>query len=81
MPTATLSSKGQLVIPKEIRDKLGLKPGNEVDFIVLDNGDVILRPAVEDVRKLKGLLARFARTPVSLKGMDKAIRRRAGGQE
>jgi len=78
MATATLSSKGQLVIPKEVRDKLGLKPGSQVDFITLDNGDVILRPAVEDVRKLKGLLARFGQAPVSVSEMDKAIRRRMG---
>lgn len=81
MATATLSSKGQMVIPKEIRDKLGLQPGSEVDLLVLDNGDVILRPAIDDVRKLKGLLARFGRTRVSVRGMDKAIRQRAGGRE
>jgi AbrB family looped-hinge helix DNA binding protein len=79
MATATLSSKGQLVVPKAIRDALGLKPGSEVDFVVLDSGDVVLRPAVEDVRGLKGLLRRFARTPLSIDEMDEAIRRRAGG--
>ena len=55
MPTATMSSKGQTVIPKAIRERLGLQPGDAVDFVVQDDGDVVLRPALEDVRRLKVL--------------------------
>jgi antitoxin PrlF len=58
MPTATLTSKGQTVIPKAIRDHLGLHPGDALDFVVQDNGDVLIRPATEDIRRLKGLLHR-----------------------
>jgi AbrB family looped-hinge helix DNA binding protein len=79
MPTATLSSKGQLVIPKAIRERLGLHPGDALDFLVQDNGDVVLRPAVEHVQSLKGLLHKPGRRPVSVEAMKRAIRRRAGG--
>jgi len=76
MPTATLSSKGQTVIPKEIRDRLGLQPGDALDFVVQDNGDVLIRPSTEDIRHLKGLLHRPDRLPVSLGEMNQAIRKR-----
>jgi len=45
MPPATLSSKGQTVIPKEIRNHLGLQPGDALDIVVQDNGEVLIRPA------------------------------------
>ena len=76
MPTATLTSKGKTVIPKTIRDKLGLHPGDTLDFIVQESGDVLIHPATEDVRKLKGLLQRPRRVPVSLEDMEQAIRHR-----
>ena len=78
MPKATLTSKGQLVIPKAIREHLGLKPGDKLDFVLQDDGDVLIRPAVEDVRRLKGLLHRPGREPVSVAAMNQAVRRRGG---
>lgn len=44
MPT-TLTIKGQVTIPKQIRDALGLKPGMPVDFAVNDDGEVVIRPS------------------------------------
>ena len=76
MPTATLTSKGQTVIPKAIRDQLGLHPGDTLDFIIQESGDVLIRPATEDVRRLKGLLQRARHASVSLEDMEQAIRRR-----
>jgi len=40
-----LTSKGQVTVPKKIRDYLGLKPGAAVTFERLDNGDIALRSA------------------------------------
>jgi antitoxin PrlF len=76
VPTATLTSKGQTVIPKAIRNHLGLQPGDALDFVVQDNGDVLIRPATEDIRGLKGLLHRPRRLPVSVEKMNQAIRNR-----
>ena len=80
MPIATVTSKGQLVIPKAIREYLHLHPGDRLDFIIRDDGDVVLRPAVTDVRDLKGLLHQPGRPPVSLRAMQRVIRTRAGRQ-
>lgn len=41
----TLTSKGQVTIPKQIRDALGLAPGSTVDFAVNRNGEVVLQKA------------------------------------
>ncbi len=41
----TLTSKGQVTIPKRIRDALGLKPGHRVEFSVGDNGTVVIHRA------------------------------------
>lgn len=76
MPAATLSSKGQMVIPKSLREQLGLKPGDTVDFIMQENGDVLIRPASHDVEKLKGMLYRAGRKPVSIEEMNRAIKNR-----
>ena len=40
-----LTSKGQVTVPKSVRDYLGLKPGAPVTFERLPNGEVVLRPA------------------------------------
>jgi AbrB family looped-hinge helix DNA binding protein len=56
MAVATLTSKGQTTIPKEIRDLLGLAPGDKLDFVVETDGRVVLRPATRDVRELRGML-------------------------
>ncbi|RJP18044.1 MAG: AbrB/MazE/SpoVT family DNA-binding domain-containing protein [Deltaproteobacteria bacterium] len=76
MPAATLTSKGQLVVPKSIRDLMGLHPGDRLDFVVLDDGNVLMRPATEDVTRLKGLLQRTGRVPVSVDAMNRIIRKR-----
>jgi AbrB family looped-hinge helix DNA binding protein len=39
-----ITTKGQVTIPKRLRDHLGLKPGSNVDFELMDDGRVVLRP-------------------------------------
>ena len=80
MPSATLTSKGQLTLPKAIRERLRLGAGDRVDFIVADDGTVVLRPATVDVREIKGLLHRRGIKPLSVEEMNAVIRRRAVGR-
>ena len=44
MPESKLSTKGQVVVPKSVRVHLKLKEGDVVDFVVLDSGEVLLKP-------------------------------------
>ena len=75
MPTATVTSKGQITIPKEVRELLRVEAGDQVDFSVNERGDVVVRSANADVRELRGLLKRSRRRPVSVEGMNAAILR------
>ena len=58
----TLTSKGQVTIPKEIRDELGLKPSDKVEFFI-ENGHARLRKAYLSLEEVAG----------SLPGLGKAI--------
>ena len=79
MPTATLTSKGQITIPQEIRERLHLGKGQRIDFRVDVKGRLILEPLTHDFRKLKGIVRSSRRKPVSLKEMEQAIGRGFAG--
>lgn len=56
MPAVKTSSKGQVVIPVEIREKLGIKPGQMVN-LTLDGEKVVITPLPEDpIKALRGAL-------------------------
>ena len=78
MPTATLTSKGQTTIPKEVRDHLALRPGDRMAFVIEEDGRVVLEAATLSIRDLKGIVPKPAK-PVSIEAMEETIRRRAAG--
>jgi antitoxin PrlF len=75
---ATLTSKGQLTLPKEVRTALGVGPGDRVDFVRMEDGNFAVLPATHSVKSLKGLIPKPRKT-VSLDEMDQAIARGASG--
>jgi antitoxin PrlF len=58
MPT-TVTSKGQVTVPKTIRDYLGLKTGSAVTFERLDSGEIVLRPAKTKGKLPKSIFAKL----------------------
>lgn len=78
MSEATLTSKGQLTLPKEVRVALGVGPGDRVDFVRMEDGNFAVMPATMPVKRLKGILRKPAK-PVSLDAMEKAIAAGAKG--
>ena len=76
MAIATLTSKGQLTIPRDVRQRLGLDFGDKVEFVEIEQGVFAIKPVVDDIRSLKGLLKKPAK-PVSVEDMNAAIRARA----
>jgi antitoxin PrlF len=77
MPSAVVTSKGQITIPKEVREALGVDAGDRVEFVESAKGVFEIVAASRDVRELKGMIAR-PRKPVSVEDMRKAVARRAG---
>ena len=76
MPDATLTTKGQVTIPKPVRDHLKVDTGDRVSFTIQDDGTVVLRPVNQDVRRLYGALRRAGQRPVSIRELDAGIARR-----
>lgn len=72
MPTATVTSKGQITLPAEVRRSLGLKPGSRVAFVLVDEGTYELVPATGTVRSLRGRVPSPA-TPVTVEQMEAAV--------
>lgn len=77
MATSTLTSKGQVTIPKEIRDRLGLREGDRLAIELDAQGRVVLRPESRDpLGRLPGLLRHLApERPATIEEMDEAIGR------
>ncbi len=73
MSGAKLTSKGQITLPKSVRDRLRLATGDRVEFVETEAG-FVLRTATRDIRELKGILPRPPR-PVSIEEMNAAIAR------
>lgn len=68
----TLTGKGQVTLPKALRERLRLSPGDRIEFAIEDDGRVHLWVKQGSIKRLKGFLPRPAQ-PVSLSEMDEAI--------
>ncbi len=76
MAVATLTTKGQVTIPKKIRESLKLHTGDKIEIIVTDNREAIIRPISKKVDDLFCKLHTKGRKPVTLESMDTAVRNR-----
>jgi antitoxin PrlF len=72
---ATLTSKGQITLPKEIRDRLGLDAGSMLDFQITEDNTITARPVQPDARRIRGLLKSPHATPPTIEQMDQAVSR------
>ena len=77
MSISTLTSKGQTTIPKDIRKRLNLHPGDRLEFVIDEDGRVLVLPASIDASELTGMLKSPSR-PVSVEDINRAIRKRGG---
>lgn len=75
MPTATLTSKGQITIPVDVRQTLQVDAGDRVEFIQVGPARYELVAATRHVRELKGMFGKAAKG-VSVEDMNKAIAKR-----
>ena len=75
MPVATVTSKGQVTIPKEVRDRLRLRTGDQLDFVVGEKGEITVRKRALRVDQVFGAFAHPERTGLSVEQLDEAIAR------
>lgn len=75
MVSATVTSKGQITLPKAVRDHLKLETGQRVEFLISDDGAVTIWPVTADVTSLKSILPPPKRA-LTLDEIDKIIRER-----
>jgi AbrB family looped-hinge helix DNA binding protein len=67
----TLTSKGQVTVPREIRDRLGLASGDKLAFTMLSDGTVVMRAKTRRLIELAGSLTRPGQPKVSIEQMKR----------
>ena len=75
MTTATVTSKGQITIPAEVRQALQIDAGDRVEFVEVEPGQLMVVAANRSVTELKGMFGKAAQT-VSIEEMNRAIEAR-----
>ena len=74
MSIAALTSKGQITIPKAVRDRLGLRKGDRIEFRVSKNRTAILVPRTTRTEDVFGILSSYAKgKKISVEDMDRGI--------
>ena len=76
MPAATMTSQGQITLPKALRDQLALVPGDRIDFVLAADGRYDLIPIKSSVKSLKGCVP-APQSPVTVQAMNNAVRARS----
>jgi AbrB family looped-hinge helix DNA binding protein len=80
VPTSTVTTKGQITLPRDVRQVLGLDAGDKVDFVEVQGGFKLV-PLRKDVRALKGRFAGRVEQPVTIEEMEDAIAQAAAETE
>ncbi len=78
MATAKITSKGQVTLPKSVRDALHLRSGDKIDFVFTRDREVLLRPVTRRVDEIFGILHRPGQKSLSVEEMNAAVRKRFG---
>lgn len=71
---STITQKGQVTIPKNMRDSLHLTTGDKVEFVLNERGEIVIKPLTRKVSEVAGLLSKYRKSqPVSVEMMNEAI--------
>ncbi|MFO8073684.1 MAG: AbrB/MazE/SpoVT family DNA-binding domain-containing protein [Polyangia bacterium] len=68
-----MTSKGQITVPRAIRKRLGLRPGDRLDFVIERDGRILINPENKRLEDVFGLLAHRAGRAVSVEEMDERV--------
>jgi antitoxin PrlF len=81
MATAVVTSKGQITIPKAVRDTLGLHSGDRVEFVVQGPEGAVMKPMTRTVDEVFGRAHKPGRPARSVEDMNRAIGERMRERE
>lgn len=71
---STMTQKGQVTIPKDVRDSLHLVTGDKVEFVHNERGEIVIKPVTRKVMEVAGLLSKYKKSqPATVEDMDRAI--------
>ena len=68
---ATLTSKGQVTVPKRIREELGLEAGTQVEFIIDDDGSLRVRPKEPPMERLRAIQEQLSDREIDIDRMQR----------
>ena len=77
MTTASITSNGQVSIPKVVRSRLGIGAGDRVEFVEIQDGVFQIVAATQDIQALKGIVPK-PKKPVTIEEMNQAIAEMGG---
>lgn len=72
MTTATITTKGQITIPVDVRQSLHIDAGDQVEFVEMEPGQYLFIAANRSVTELKGMFGKPKKI-VSIEEMNRAI--------
>ena len=76
MVAATITNRGQITIPKAVRDSLRLHAGDRVEFLVRGHDEAVLKPITRSVDEVFGKLHKHNTPKRAIHEMNQAIARR-----
>ena len=76
MAVATITAKGQITIPKYIRDILNLDMGDKIEFVISKENEAVIRPITKTIDEIYGVLHNQSRKAETLSDIENSIKRR-----
>ena len=71
---STMTQKGQVTIPKDVRESLHLVTGDKVEFVLNDRNEIVIKPVNRKVMEVAGLLSKYKRSePISIEEMSQCV--------
>jgi antitoxin PrlF len=75
----TITAKGQITLPKDLRSQLDLHSGDKLDFVLVEDGVLQAVPLKQSPRRLKGIVAKPKKAK-TIEQMNKAVAKGAAGK-
>ena len=74
MSLSTLTSKGQITIPKSLRKSMSIDTGDKIEFIINEQNEVVIKPITKKAIDVFGQLSKYKKDkPISIEKMNEAI--------